>query len=80
MKTKISVDKLVISIAASSGFSFDYMMLAVVASLLAGVGLATDNTVRQHQGHALAWLPIRLNCVPLLLSRLSSSRACWCHR
>ena len=46
MKTKISVDKLVISIAASSGFSFDYMMLAVVASLLAGVGLATDNTVR----------------------------------
>jgi len=46
VKTKISVDKLVSQIEGGAEFSFDYMMLVVVASLLAGVGLATDNTVR----------------------------------
>ena len=63
VKTKISVDKLVTSIGAAADFSFDYMMLVVVASLLAGVGLATNNTVVIVASMLVSPL---MGCVPLL--------------
>lgn len=43
--SRILVDKLMAQINSSSAFSFDFLMLAVAASLLAGIGLGIDNAV-----------------------------------
>lgn len=43
--SRILVDKLMAQINAGSSFSFDFLMLCVAASLLAGIGLGSDNAV-----------------------------------
>eukprot|EP01138_Halocafeteria_seosinensis_P016275 gb/GECG01016605.1/.p1 GENE.gb/GECG01016605.1/~~gb/GECG01016605.1/.p1 ORF type:complete len:745 (+),score=76.00 gb/GECG01016605.1/:1-2235(+) len=43
--SRILVDKLIARINAGAVFSFDYLLLCIAASLLAGIGLGIDNAV-----------------------------------
>eukprot|EP01029_Cantina_marsupialis_P020961 TRINITY_DN4967_c0_g1_i1.p1 TRINITY_DN4967_c0_g1~~TRINITY_DN4967_c0_g1_i1.p1 ORF type:complete len:533 (-),score=142.23 TRINITY_DN4967_c0_g1_i1:177-1775(-) len=45
IKSRLIVDQLVQEVDNGSVFSFDYLLLIIVASILAGLGLLADNTV-----------------------------------
>mmetsp|Transcript_20226 Transcript_20226/g.35970 ORF Transcript_20226/g.35970 Transcript_20226/m.35970 type:complete len:621 (+) Transcript_20226:349-2211(+) len=45
IKSRIAVDNVVDIVTASAQFSFDYMMLVIVASVLSCIGLVTNNVV-----------------------------------
>lgn len=45
VKSRVAVDSVVELVNASSEFSFDYVVLCIVASALACIGLVTDNAV-----------------------------------
>jgi hypothetical protein len=56
------VSQVTAEIYQAAVFSFDYLCLVLVASALAGIGLATDNTVRrlvdnQSQQRINKWVP-----------------------
>jgi len=45
VKSRIAIDNVVTLVNRGAEFSFDYLMLVLVASIIAAVGLVTDNVV-----------------------------------
>lgn len=45
VKSRVAVDALVQYVTSASEFSFDYVMLCVIAAIIAAVGLVTNNSV-----------------------------------
>lgn len=81
VKSRVAVDSLVQFVTAASEFSFDYVMLIVLAAIIACVGLVTNNTGRSKVAFGAVVLftehvltSYRTNL--LLLSSRNQSRYC----
>lgn len=72
IRARMLIDKLVEQVKAGAAFSFDYLLLCMVAAVLAAVGLATDNTVRAHppplSPPMLHGMTILLDRIPIMCS------------